>query len=168
MRCFSRFPALGAVAGLAMMAMPAAASTLQNGDFSSGLDGFQIERCTIFCGPDATNSAAVVDPAGGNPYLELRAPTHVFGSGQIEASQTVHVTPSASLLRFDVGLTAIGTDVQTPATTLLVDFFSLLLQLSPTEIYSFGFYDVNGARPAPLDTLTGTRSITPTTLSNGS
>lgn len=155
---------LGVVAGcLAAATLPASATVIENGAFSDGFTGYDVRRCSFVCVDDGTDSTEIVEGAGGDPFLALRAPSFIFGAGQIEVSQSVTITPLMADLSFDVGLLSDAPDA-VDATSTIEDYFTLLLRTS-TDIYSLFRYDVTGAREAPTNTLPGL-SIGETAISN--
>ena len=159
----SRLGSSAAVVVALVFAPPAVAATVQNGDFASGFDGWEVKRCSFLCVEDTTNSASVVP--GADPYLELKAPSYIFGAGQIEARQSVHVGAEASQLSFDAALLSRSRDIAARNPTPIIDYFTLLLGTT-TNLYSLFTYDANGAREAASNVLTGILSIAPTSLPN--
>ena len=145
-----------ALAALCLIAMPmfagtsVSATTVINGDFSSGLSGYSVVRCAFFfCNPDTTGSAVISSNDGDN-YLQLLAPSMIFGLGQIEVSQTVAVTADAPVLSFDAGFLESVFDPAAQTSDGIDDYFTLLIRDAGNNLYSLFTLDSSGAAIAAL------------------
>lgn len=141
-----------AVTLLALAPVGAAATTLTNGDFSSNLDDWDRRVCALFCGADTLDLGQVANN-GADPYLQMTAPSDLFGQRQLEVFQRVTIDNTNTLLTFDAGLLSTAPDPAAVAPNGSKDFFTLNVQTS-TDIERLFLLDMDGAEvssdPGPV------------------
>lgn len=123
------------VAFLGLLVSPVSASTIMNGSFDDGLNGYSVDDFSAAV--PATDLATVATTSGGNNYLSLEARPLVGGFG-VTASQTVMIDALAPILSFDAAVISeeeILNGVPSNRTDALS--VSILLQgsVSPTTLF---------------------------------
>lgn len=136
----------------------ASASTILNGDFSSGTTvptSWTEEFCQSTCGPDNGDFGNVV-----SGRMEMKAPTFFLGISVLEIRQSVNVMAASALLSFEAAVLSVVTETPGTGGAVIGDWFGMaFVDAGGTNHTSF-FMDATQAILHPSNPNPGGSSIT--------